>query len=147
MFKNYLPARGAGFIQVDAVRVAGVSEFLAVRLLSQKFGVPVVSQVGDMGQLHPHRVGFNRRPSPTQWFFPNTPRNAANTSVLAAASRAGVDQIPLEPGASCDRKSRGLTQSGRAECSDEAAPGGFACPRSVNARSLRTPRDLSVPQR
>ena len=34
VFKNYLQARCAGFIQVDAVRVAGVSEFIAVSLLS-----------------------------------------------------------------------------------------------------------------
>jgi L-fuconate dehydratase len=59
VFKNYLQAKCAGFIQVDAVRVAGVSEFLVVSLLAKKFGVPIVPHVGDMGQLHQHLVLFN----------------------------------------------------------------------------------------
>jgi L-fuconate dehydratase len=45
--------------QVDAVRVAGVSEFLVVSLLAKKFGVPVIPHVGDMGQIHQHLVLFN----------------------------------------------------------------------------------------
>lgn len=59
IFKNYLQTRSAGFIQVDAVRVGGVSEFITVSLLAKKFGVPVVPHVGDMGQLHQHLVLFN----------------------------------------------------------------------------------------
>jgi L-fuconate dehydratase len=42
IFKNYLQVECAGFIQVDAVRVAGVSEFLAVSIMCKKFGVPVI---------------------------------------------------------------------------------------------------------
>ena len=52
MFKNYLQASAAAYIQVDCVRVGGVSEFLTVGLLSRLFGVPVVPHVGDMGQIH-----------------------------------------------------------------------------------------------
>jgi len=59
IFKNYLQANAAGFIQVDAVRVGGISEFITVSLLSKKFGIPVVPHVGDMGQLHQHLVLFN----------------------------------------------------------------------------------------
>ena len=59
VFKNYLQAKCVGFIQVDAVRVAGVSEFIAVSMLARKFGVPVVPHVGDMGQIHQHLVLFN----------------------------------------------------------------------------------------
>jgi L-fuconate dehydratase len=59
VFKNYLQATCAGFVQVDAVRVAGVSEFIAVSLLCRRFHVPVVPHVGDMGQLHQHLVLFN----------------------------------------------------------------------------------------
>src|SRR5256714_11382721 len=44
---------------IIAVRVAGVSEFLAVSLLCKRFGLPVVPHVGDMGQLHQHLVLFN----------------------------------------------------------------------------------------
>ena len=59
VFKNYLQTKCAGFIQVDALRVAGVREFIAVSLLCKKFGVPVVPHVGDMGQLHQHLALFN----------------------------------------------------------------------------------------
>lgn len=59
IFKNYLQAKAFDVCQVDAVRVAGVSEFLAVSLLCRKFGIPVVPHVGDMGQIHQHLVLFN----------------------------------------------------------------------------------------
>jgi L-fuconate dehydratase len=59
LFKNYLQAGAMAICQVDAVRVAGVSEFLVVSLLAKKFGVPVIPHVGDMGQIHQHLVLFN----------------------------------------------------------------------------------------
>jgi L-fuconate dehydratase len=59
IFKNYFQANAMGICQVDAVRVAGVSEFLAVSLMAKIFGVPVVPHVGDMGQIHQHLVLFN----------------------------------------------------------------------------------------
>ena len=59
IFKNYLQIGCAGFMQVDAVRVGGVSEFITVSLLCKKAGIPVVPHVGDMGQLHQHLVLFN----------------------------------------------------------------------------------------
>jgi L-fuconate dehydratase len=60
LFKNYLQAGAMAICQVDAVRVAGVSEFLVISLLAKKFGVPVIPHVGDMGQIHQHLVLFNR---------------------------------------------------------------------------------------
>lgn len=59
VFKNYLQSGAVSFLQVDAVRVAGVSEFITVSLMSRKFQVPVVPHVGDMGQIHQHLVLFN----------------------------------------------------------------------------------------
>ena len=59
VFKNYLQADCMHFNQVDAVRVGGISEFIAISLMSKKFGVPVVPHVGDMGQIHQHLVLFN----------------------------------------------------------------------------------------
>ncbi|MFU8848922.1 MAG: enolase C-terminal domain-like protein [Opitutales bacterium] len=59
LFKNYLQAGALGICQVDAVRVAGVSEFLAISLMARKYGIPVVPHVGDMGQIHQHLVLFN----------------------------------------------------------------------------------------
>ncbi len=59
IFKNYLQAGALGICQVDAVRVAGVSEFLAISLMARHYKVPVVPHVGDMGQIHQHLVLFN----------------------------------------------------------------------------------------
>lgn len=58
-FKNLMQAGGMHFVQADAVRLGGVSEFLTVSLLAKKFDLPVVPHVGDMGQIHQHLVLFN----------------------------------------------------------------------------------------
>lgn len=59
LFKNFMQAQAAQVIQVDAMRVAGISEFITVSLLAKKFGLTVIPHVGDMGQLHQHMVLFN----------------------------------------------------------------------------------------
>lgn len=59
MFKDFMQAGAAHFIQVDCTRVGGVSEFITVSLLARKYGLPVVPHVGDMGQIHQHLVLFN----------------------------------------------------------------------------------------
>lgn len=104
VFKNYLQAKCAGFIQVDALRVAGVSEFLAVSLLSRRFGVPVVPHVGDMGQLHQHLVLFNHIALGHEVVFlehiPHLQKYFANPSKVLG----GVYHTPQESGASCDLK-------------------------------------------
>lgn len=102
VFKNYLQARCAGFIQVDAVRVAGVSEFLAVSLLARRFGVPVVPHVGDMGQLHQHLVLFNHIGlGHDAIFLEHIPHLRAHF-LHPCAVVGGVYRTPQEPGASCD---------------------------------------------
>jgi L-fuconate dehydratase len=104
VFKNYLQARCAGFIQVDAVRVAGVSEFLAVSLLSRKFGVPVVPHVGDMGQMHQHLVLFNHIALGDEVVFLEHIPHLREYFVHPCKVSRGVYQTPQEPGASCDLK-------------------------------------------
>jgi L-fuconate dehydratase len=104
VFKNYLQARCAGFLQVDAVRVAGVSEFLAVSLLARKFGVPVVPHVGDMGQLHQHLVLFNHIALANEVVFLEHIPHLRPHFVHPADVRDGVYRTPQEPGASCDLK-------------------------------------------
>ena len=104
IFKNYLQAKCAGFIQVDAVRVAGVSEFLAVSLLCKKFGVPVVPHVGDMGQLHQHLVLFNHLGLSHDVVFLEHIPHLRPHFVHPCRVEGGVYQTPQEPGASCDLK-------------------------------------------
>ena len=104
VFKNYLQAKCAGFIQVDAVRVAGVSEFLAVSLLCRKFGVPVVPHVGDMGQLHQHLVLFNHIALGHEVIFLEHIPHLREHFVHPCRVEGGVYQTPQEIGASCDLK-------------------------------------------
>jgi L-fuconate dehydratase len=104
VFKNYLQARAAGFIQVDAVRVGGVSEFITISLLCKKYGVPVVPHVGDMGQLHQHLVLFNHISIGHEVVFlehiPHLQKHFQEPAVV----KNGVYQTPQEAGTSCDLK-------------------------------------------
>jgi L-fuconate dehydratase len=102
VFKNYLQANCLGICQVDALRVAGVSEFVTVSLLAKKFGVPVVPHVGDMGQLHQHLVLFNHIAIGHEALFlehiPHLQEHFVNPCQIAG----GVYRTPETPGASCD---------------------------------------------
>lgn len=104
VFKNYLQSRCAGFIQVDAVRVGGVSEFITVSLLSKKYGIPVVPHVGDMGQLHQHLVLFNHiRLGHEALFLEHIP-HLKEHFVHPVRVKNGVYETPQEIGSSCDLK-------------------------------------------
>jgi L-fuconate dehydratase len=104
VFKNYLQAKCAGFIQVDATRVAGVSEFLAVSLLCRQFGIPVVPHVGDMGQLHQHLVLFNRIALGQEIVFLEHIPHLREHFVHPCQVACGVYHTPQEAGGSCDLK-------------------------------------------
>jgi L-fuconate dehydratase len=102
IFKNYLQTKCAGFIQVDAVRVGGVSEFITISLLCRKFGIPVVPHVGDMGQLHQHLVLFNHISLGHEALFlehiPHLQRHFKHPVHI----EGGLYRTPQEPGSSCD---------------------------------------------
>lgn len=49
MFKQLLQARAIDVLQLDATRVAGVNENIAILLLAAKFGVPVCPHAGGVG--------------------------------------------------------------------------------------------------
>ena len=49
VFKQLLKARALSFLQVDACRMAGISEALVVLLLAARFGVPVCPHGGGVG--------------------------------------------------------------------------------------------------
>lgn len=104
VFKNYLQAKCAGFIQVDAVRVAGVSEFLAVSLLCRRFGIPVVPHVGDMGQLHQHLVLFNHIALGHEAIFLEHIPHLRDHFVHPCKVEGGVYLTPQETGSNCDLK-------------------------------------------
>lgn len=102
VFKNYLQTGCAGFIQVDALRVGGVSEFISISLLCRKFGVPVVPHVGDMGQLHQHLVLFNHISMGHEAFFLEHIPHLQKHFVHPVVIDNGVYVTPQEAGSSCD---------------------------------------------
>lgn len=104
IFKNYLQTGSAGFMQVDAVRVGGVSEFITVSLLCRKFNIPVVPHVGDMGQLHQHLVLFNHISMGHEALFLEHIPHLQQHFVHPVKIENGVYQTPMEPGSSCDLK-------------------------------------------
>lgn len=102
LFKNYLQTGSAGFIQVDAVRVGGVSEFIAVSLLCRDYRIPVVPHVGDMGQLHQHLVLFNHISLGHEALFLEHIPHLRKHFLHPARIENGVYKTPMEPGSSCD---------------------------------------------
>ncbi|HTD92375.1 MAG TPA: enolase C-terminal domain-like protein [Chitinophagaceae bacterium] len=104
IFKNYLQSGSAGFIQVDAVRVGGVSEFISVSLLCRKYGVPVVPHVGDMGQLHQHLVLFNHISLGHEALFLEYIPHLQKHFLHPACVEDGLYRTPKEAGSSCDFK-------------------------------------------
>ncbi|MBF6329891.1 enolase C-terminal domain-like protein [Nocardia transvalensis] len=49
LFKQLLQAEAVDVVQIDAARVGGVNENLAILLLAAKFGVPVIPHAGGVG--------------------------------------------------------------------------------------------------
>ena len=102
VFKNYMQAQAAEFIQVDCTRVAGVSEFITVSLLAKKFGLKVVPHVGDMGQIHQHLVLFNHVVLGLEKVFLEYIPHLREYFVHPANVDAGVYRTPTDIGASSD---------------------------------------------
>jgi L-fuconate dehydratase len=61
MFKQLLQSGAIGVCQIDACRLAGVNEVVAVLLLAAKFGVPVCPHAGGLGlcELVQHLAAFD----------------------------------------------------------------------------------------
>ncbi|MFP5229208.1 MAG: enolase C-terminal domain-like protein [Acidobacteriota bacterium] len=102
VFSNFLQAKALHFVQADATRLAGVSEFLAVSLLARKHNLPVVPHVGDMGQIHQHLVLFNHVALGHDVLFLEHIPHLREHFVLPAIVEGGVYRTPQEPGASSD---------------------------------------------
>jgi L-fuconate dehydratase len=102
LFKNFMQAGAAHFIQVDCARVGGISEFITVSLLAKKFGLPVVPHVGDMGQIHQHLVLFNRVALGHEQVFLEYIPHLRNYFLHPAQVAGGVYRTPEEPGSSAD---------------------------------------------
>lgn len=102
LFKNYMQAGAAHFIQVDCTRVGGISEFITVSLLARHFNLPVVPHVGDMGQIHQHLVLFNRVALGHETIFLEYIPHLRDYFRYPAIVEGGVYRPPQEPGSSSD---------------------------------------------
>ena len=102
MFKNFMEAGAIHFVQADCTRLAGVSEFLTVALLTQKFGSPVVPHVGDMGQIHQHLVLFNHIALGQPVIFLEYIPHLRQQFVNPARVEGGFYKTPETPGLSAD---------------------------------------------
>lgn len=102
MFKNFLKSGAIHFIQADATRLAGISEFIAVSLLARKLNLPVVPHVGDMGQIHQHMVLFNHIALGHEVHFLEYIPHLRKHFLFPAQVEGGVYKTPQEPGASTD---------------------------------------------
>ena len=104
LFKNYVQAGAAGFLQPDCVRLGGVSEFVVVSLLARKFGLPIVPHVGDMGQIHQHLVLFNHIALGHEVIFLEYIPHLRAHFTQPAQVEDGVYVTPQAPGSSSDLK-------------------------------------------
>ena len=104
MWKNFLQAQAVGVVQADCTRLAGISEYLAVSILSTKYPVKVIPHVGDMGQIHQHLVFFNHIALDHKEYFLEYIPHLRDHFVSPAIVRDGLYQVPQEPGCSTDLK-------------------------------------------
>jgi L-fuconate dehydratase len=103
-FKNYLQSKSIGYLQVDALRVGRVSEFITISLLSKIFGIPVVPHVGDMGQLHQHLVLFNHICIGHDVVFLEVAPHLNRHFIFPATIKNAVYTTPQDIGCSCELK-------------------------------------------
>lgn len=102
VFKNFLQANALHFVQADATRLGGISEFLTVSLLARKFNLPLVPHVGDMGQIHQHMVLFNHIALGHEILFLEYIPHLRSQFAFPAQVDGGIYKTPEEPGASID---------------------------------------------
>jgi L-alanine-DL-glutamate epimerase-like enolase superfamily enzyme len=93
-FRDMLMSGAVDYVQPDAVRLAGITEWLRVADLAYAHRLPVVSHVGDMMQVHLHLAISHSSTSLLEhipWLRP--------CMAEAATVVDGVFSVPQEPGA------------------------------------------------
>jgi L-alanine-DL-glutamate epimerase-like enolase superfamily enzyme len=93
-FADFIEAHAVHYVQCDATRVGGISEFLRVASLAEAAGLAMCPHAGDMMQVHQHLVFA----SPAAHRFEHIPWGAM-LWVDPAVVRDGELQRPSAPGA------------------------------------------------
>ena len=107
IFKQLLQAEAIDYCQIDACRLGGVNEVLAVLLLAAKFGVPVCPHAGGLGlceyvqHLSVDRLRV-RRAARSTTARPSSPTTCHEHFVHPAVVRDGRYVVPDAPGYSVD---------------------------------------------
>jgi L-alanine-DL-glutamate epimerase-like enolase superfamily enzyme len=107
-FEAFLNAGAMSFVQVDALRVGGITEWLAVADRAYELGVPVVPHVGDMMQVHQH-TAFAHPACSLLEYIPWTRHCFAEPATV----RDGEFVLPQAPGAGTTLKDGVLAEFGR----------------------------------
>ncbi|OFX14356.1 MAG: mandelate racemase [Armatimonadetes bacterium RBG_19FT_COMBO_69_19] len=95
LFREYMARGAVGYVQVDATRVGGITEWLEVAATAATFGLPVVPHHGDMMQVHQHLVAATRN-APMLEYIPWI----LDLFEDPVDVREGVLHLPKRPGAS-----------------------------------------------
>lgn len=113
LFKQLLQAEAVDVVQIDAARVAGVNENVAILLLAAKFGVPVCPHAGGVGlcELVQHLSMFDfvavsgSREGRAIESVPHLHEHFTDPIVVASAAY----RAPTKPGFSAEMKPASLT--------------------------------------
>lgn len=105
LFREYMERGAVGYVQVDASRVGGVTEWLEVAATAAGFGLPVVPHHGDMMQVHQHLVAATRN-APMLEYIPWI----LDLFEDPVDVREGLLHLPDRPGASTDMRPDALTR-------------------------------------
>jgi hypothetical protein len=92
MFKQLLQAGSIDVCQIDACRLGGVNEVMAVLLMAKKFGIPVVPHSGGVGLVCPfpcsNAPGRSHANQVSLFYRPNTPNSSPQSTTLLSAGSA-----------------------------------------------------------
>jgi L-fuconate dehydratase len=114
MFKQLLQSGAIGVCQIDACRLAGVNEVVAVLLLAAKFGVPVCPHAGGLGlcELVQHLAAFDyvavggERDDRVVEFVDHLHEHFVDPCVVSG----GRYRAPLAPGYSSEMRAESLAR-------------------------------------
>ncbi len=114
LFKQFLQADAIDYVQIDATRLGGVNEVLAVLLLAEKFGKPVCPHAGGVGLCeyvqHLALIDYICVSGSLDGRVLEYVDHLHEHFVAPVRMRSGHYMSPAAPGYSIEMKSRSLTE-------------------------------------
>jgi L-alanine-DL-glutamate epimerase-like enolase superfamily enzyme len=97
-FKEFITRQAVDVVQVDVVRIGGITPWLEVAAVAKAHGLRVCPHCGDLMQVHQHLV----RAIENRWMLEVIPMWKRGPFQHQIEIRDGTCVTPLEPGASTD---------------------------------------------